>query len=239
MKVSPEAQVRILKSTIFFFTVLLFNTILLAQKGGGHGGGGGHSGGHSAGSHGGNAAHYSPPICSIAAELTNVDFHNEFIKLKNADTLRVTGIFSVILKRENNESISDMGILLKEVRGYTQSFISFREIEYLRVNDYDKTLPIKNYAEFSRIDTTGRLWRKIADGKAKVFDDIYVCNENIGEIGDRFRIVTTNKVYAVDINLRSKKGAFNHFINKRYKEHFKKKDFISVNDMIKYIAQRG
>jgi hypothetical protein len=248
---------RIFKDSLTFFIVLLFGTTLFAQKGGGHSGGhsssghsvfvhgGGHSSsrhsssGHSIYVHGGG--HSTTPICSIATQLADVDFQNEIIKFNNGDTARVSGIFSAIVKKENNKCFSDIGILLKEANEHTRSFISFNEIEYVRIDVYDKTLPVKGYVEFSRIDTTYDIWRKIADDKAKVYDNLFVSNEKIGKIGDRFRIVTNDKVYSIYrySGLRSLKGEFRHFINKRYKEHFKKKDFSSISDMIKHIAQRG
>ena len=267
---------RIFKNSLTFFIVLLFSTILFAQKGGGHSGGhssgghssGGHSGGHSSGGHsssghagfvhgGGHSSgrhsssghagfvhgggHSTTPICPIATQLADVDFQNEIIKFKNGDTARVSGIFSAIAKKENNKSFSDIGILLKAANEHTQSFISFNEIEYVRINVNDKSLPVKGYVEFSRIDTTYDIWRKIADDKAKVYDNLFVSNEKIGKIGDRFRIATNDKVYSIYrySGLRTLKGEFKHFINNRYKEHFKKKDFPSISDMIKYIAQRG
>ena len=238
---------------------------------GGHGGGhssGGHAGfahgsGHSSGGHagfvhrGGHSSggypykglagfihaggHSTTPICPIVTQLADVDFQSEIIKFKNGDTARVSGIFSAMVKKENNKSFSDIGILLKAANEQTQSFISFNEIEYVRINVDDKSLLIKGYVEFSRIDTTYDIWRKIADDKAKVYDNLFVSNEKIGKIGDRFRIATNDKVYSIYrySGLRTLKGKFKHFINNRYKEHFKKKDFPSTSDMIKYIAQRG
>ena len=282
---------RIFKNSLAFFIVLLFNTILFAQKGGGHSGGhssgghssGGHSsGGHSSSGHGGfvhggrhssgghssgrhagfvhrsrhssggysyrglagfmhGGGHSTTPIYPIATQLPDVDFQNEIIKFKNGDTAIVSGIFSAMVTKENNKSFSDIGILLKAADEQTQSFISFNEIEYVRINVDDKSLLIKGYVEFSRIDTTYDIWRKIADDKAKVYDNLFVSNEKIGKIGDRFRIATNDKVYSIYrySGLRTLKGKFKHFINNRYKEHFKKKDFPSTSDMIKYIAQRG
>src|ERR1019366_3512548 len=282
---------RIFKNSLAFFIVLLFNTILFAQKGGGHssgghsgfvhGGGhssGGHSsrghagfvhggrhssGGHSSGRHAGfvhrsrhssggysyrglagfmhGGGHSTTPIYPIATQLPDVDFQNEIIKFKNGDTARVSGIFSAMVTKENNKSFSDIGILLKAADEQTQSFISFNEIEYVRINVNDKSLPVNGYVEFSRIDTTCDIWRKIADDKAKVYDNLFVSNEEIGKIGDRFRIAANDKVYSIYrySGLRTLKGKFKHFINNRYKVHFKKKDFPSTSDMIKYIAQRG
>lgn len=153
--------------------------------------------------------------------------HNGFAVLTGGDSLK--GLIK--LKQYSN---SHKGIVL--TRSSADTFILYKDLQKVRLYDYDSSLLIDGYTDFVRLNEKEQLWRQLSRGSTEFFDELPYTNEKNGATGSEI-VVRENGTVTSLFNFwsSSTKKDVVDYINKRFGQHFKKRNFRSTLDAIQYV----
>jgi hypothetical protein len=164
----------------------------------------------------------------IVAHQPVLKIHNGFVVIKCVDT--ITGKIKLC---QHSRGLSGITI---EVNNNT-IFIAEKDIDYLKVSDYDSTVVTTNYTEYERITNKPELWRHIASGKINIYDNVPYANEVAGDICDKILIVDEGNIENIShtFSMFTTSDLFT-YINRKYHARYRAKDFDTVKNLLIFIS---
>lgn len=156
--------------------------------------------------------------------------HKGYVVLNNSDTVYGTiqfnyyhrKLFGVLVQTDTSKEVFD-----------------YEDVNYVRLFDYDSSVVDTRYTEYRKLNDKPRLWRHIASGKIEIYDASLYCNEIKGWIDD-LRILDSGQV----INI-SRAFSFTsvsdllHYTNTKHNTDYKRRDFKSKEDLLRFTADKG
>jgi hypothetical protein len=155
-----------------------------------------------------------------------MNHYNGFVVTTTNDTIQ--GI--IILNHPKNKAKA----IDIETSGATHS-ISSSTIKLVRIQEVDTTIIKTPYTDFYFFEN--KMYRLLADGYFKVFDNLSYVKEKIGSLGNEIYIMeNAMMINTFNFWTANTKRDLLKYVNKRFNKKFKASDFANSVELINYIS---
>ena len=204
----------VMKRTIYslILLLLLFSNCIYAHKPGGNP------------AHGYYVPHSTP---------TPLKSHEGYVVIKNS---RDTLYGNILLGEEYHDKKC---VALTLPRAAAPIYIPNDSLDYVRLFAFDSSIISTPYTEYRVLGKKNNLWRLLGKGKTMLYDNTIYCDEKHEFTGENLKLIDSASIIKASYTFTwDSKADVLRFIHKHYGIRFRRKDFKTTKDAIRYLVDK-